>query len=443
LESIQYSLLPASPEIVSDRIGFPNDPVNNEQQPLNETQLDTPTYRGKQRKRKPKKQIDNWMINNLDGGDSSDQAEFLTSTPFKQPTQSQLALATGGPVGDFVRGRVDHYISSIDQPLDAYTPSEEEVAPGNQSDREIIEELIVASSIENGIAILSMIAEVTEPIDTPREIVVVQNIDQHLAIWDFIPNSFDEDEENQDDSETREHMDTASLNPSNSDLRENVAETHEGGVQIPPIIIAHERNSDHSIQREHEEATMSSDGTPSEIQMIIDGGRSSYDQEDTTREFSGEYVVAKMTIERKYLVEYCKGTILDTTDSIMIDLPIVLETLTGIRLEINQQFGLTRDRFWKERKKLSEVGVVSLTEENRHLFAIFNRLRWYDDPDPDSYMLAIQKVGLEAMERHVTILATVKCPSVGRYRTWRQNANWVGEILKWYGVRLRVFTQEY
>jgi hypothetical protein len=298
----------------------------------------------------------------------------------------------------------------------------------------------VESSIQYPVA-LSTIGEVTEPLTTPRNVVVIQNIDQHLAIWDHVPNSID-GHDDQDDSESREHMDTSSLNPPPSDRIQEIVEIHEGGVTTSPITERLERDSEDSTQREHQD-TANSDDTPSEVQMIIDAGRSSHDEEEITREFSGEYVMAKITLERKYLVEYCRGTILDTRESIMIDLPIIIETLTGIRLEINQQFGLSRDRFWKERKGLGEVGVVSLVEQNRHLFAIFNRLRWYDDPDPDAYMMAIQKVGLEAMERSVTILATVKSPSVGRYRTWRQNANWVGEILKWYGVRLQVYTQEY
>jgi hypothetical protein len=80
------------------------------------------------------------LINNLDSGNSSDQPQQFTSTPFK-PTQipSQLAVQTGGPVSGFVRGRVDLYVSSIDRPLDAYTPSEAEVDLIVFSDHEIEE----------------------------------------------------------------------------------------------------------------------------------------------------------------------------------------------------------------------------------------------------------------------------------------------------------------
>jgi hypothetical protein len=137
---------------------------------------------------------------------------------------------------------------------------------------------------------------------------------------------------------------------------------------------------------------------------------------------------------------------MDSTDSILMDYPTTPMHLLGTRKSLEQKFNNPIEKLWRRRMNVGNSVILTpkeLGSRDQYLFVIFNRVNDYNDPDPIKYKEAIRVIGVEARSRGVTVLATIKTPSKGRYYTWKQNAHIIGEILEEYGVKVKVYTEEY
>jgi hypothetical protein len=145
-------------------------------------------------------------------------------------------------------------------------------------------------------------------------------------------------------------------------------------------------------------------------------------------------------IQKMRLVSYGRGSVLNSEESMVIDLPLDLRMKSGVRKEWLKDHMNVEQKLFDRRSMIGDMTILTpedLGTGGKYIFVVYCRTTWEYNPDLLAYKKALQIAFQEARKLGITELVTTRMPKKKKQSITRENnAKWLEETLSAYDIRI-------
>ena len=291
--------------------------------------------------------------------------------------------------------------------------------------------------------------EVSNPVETTEELTSAGTSQIEMTETETMTIPEDPEERNSRSDEVITHQETSSSNSQETPVESlQGGETPQSDSTTTLILADTEQSVRVRIDRDGNMDTTVPLSAGSTISPEVDEEHRDQQQitprpsEITWRRISPARLMKVVVIDGT--LEIYDGSVLDSQESILIDMPANLDLRAGVRKEMKWWFNEPTQKLFLQRKGLGEVAILTpgqIGQETKYLFVVFSRIRWDDDPDVKAYETGLHEVGKQARQIGIRKLATVRAPFIGKPASWKENARWLAGILGRYGISVCLYKE--